>query len=485
MYDRFNIPDYVYRINSLIGDNGYLVGGCIRDMLLGRLAHDYDMTSFLLPEIATQLLAGHADVNPIGIKYGTIQIIMPDAEPVELTTFRTDGNYGDGRRPDNVTFGNFIHEDLERRDFTMNALAYNITTGNLLDYHGGRQDIQDRIIRFVGDPDTRIQEDALRMLRAFRFASQLGFSIERDALAAIFHNAQLIKNVARERISAEWMKICQGNCVAEVLLCMKHCGLLEYIVPEMKATYDCIQDGWHHLDVLKHSIMTVKMLEKSIHNSAEYGTLGMWFSSVYNDPKRRAILMTAAVIHDIGKPITRTLDTETGAYHFYNHDNAGADLVPVIAERMKLSSVECRTLQTLVKLHMQLHHMHHNGVNPSKRQMRRFLDESGPLLWQELMMLTLADTQSACSVKSRVPEEVVELHVMYKYIIDYFINVYNPLSITPLVNGNDLIALGMVSGPKIGTVLRNVVEKASEGEIVTFEDAISWVKQEYSELLLR
>ena len=235
------------------GYDAYAVGGCIRDSIMGKIPYDWDICTSALPEEVLEVL-GERNIIENGLKHGTVTVHI-DGENYEITTFRTDGQYLDNRHPENVTFVRELKEDLSRRDFTMNSLAYNYSEG-LIDIFGGRDDINNSIIRCVGDPDKRFGEDALRILRALRFSSQLGFSIEEKTSASIHKNAELLKNISAERIMSEFTKILMGKNVEDVL--MNYKDVIAVFIPEIKPMFGFEQHNPHHVyDVWQHTVKSV------------------------------------------------------------------------------------------------------------------------------------------------------------------------------------------------------------------------------------
>ena len=475
----FKIPMEVTTLNNLIGGVGYLVGGCVRDMIIGREPHDYDMTSALTPQEVIEKIGNKTKINPIGIQYGTLQVIVSDgASPIELTTFRADGAYSDGRRPDTVVYAKSIEEDLSRRDFTINAMAIEISTGKIIDPFNGQQDIKDRIIEFVGDADARIKEDALRMLRAVRFVGQLEFFLLSNTTNAIYKNKGLLSNVSQERISEEWFKICLSSKPYWSVDELDFTGLLFEIFPELSPAINCFQNGWHHLSVSDHSTHVFYELNHAFSDlDKNYGrVLAESFRATVENPDQKRRLLTASLLHDIGKPISRT-ESSDGISHFYGHDEISARIVTEIADRMKWSSEDKRVITNLVAQHMQLHFMLTNiGTNPSKKVMAKFIKTAGTQ-WKELMMLTIADTKSARGPKSNIEEEVPQLLELFKKIKEYAETTYEPLTVEPLIRGRDLIELGMEPGPKMGILLNRITELAYDGIISTRDEALVQAQQ--------
>jgi len=288
-----------FRINKL-DENGFeafAVGGCVRDSILNKVPGDWDMTTSALPE---NIISIFDKTIPTGMKHGTITIII-DKESFEVTTYRIDGDYKDNRRPDQVEFVTSIKEDLSRRDFTINAMAYNHKEG-LIDFFNGKEDLQSRIIRCVGDANTRFKEDALRMLRAIRFSAQLEFSIEEETFKAIANNSHLIKAISQERIREELTKILLSEKPSYAFINLEKSGILKHILPEIQKMAGFDQRNPHHdKDIFMHTL-----------------------SVVDNTPKDKNLRL-AALFHDIAKPVTFSVDNK-GIGHFYGHGKIGTEI---------------------------------------------------------------------------------------------------------------------------------------------------------------
>lgn len=317
-----DIPGPVRTVMDRLRKTGYevfLVGGCVRDHLLGLQPHDYDLASSATPDQVAQLFE---KTIPTGARHGTMTVLIEDT-PVEVTTFRTESGYSDSRHPDAVTFVGTIQEDLARRDFTVNAMAWNPETG-LVDPFGGRQDLEQGLIRAVGDPDRRFQEDALRMVRAHRFAARYGFAIEPETRAAIDRNEALISRVAVERLYREWMEILRTDPsrIADMT------GLFRPWIPELEEAARTPQNSpYHYTGVLQHILDAIS----------------------YLDPFDETLALTL-LLHDLGKPVTRTT-SQSGRDHFRGHPRAGQEIAKRVVEDLKLSAKQKKVIPELV-----LHH---------------------------------------------------------------------------------------------------------------------------------
>ena len=301
------------------GYEAFAVGGCVRDSLLGNEPGDYDLTTAAKPEETKRVFQGEKIVET-GIKHGTVTVILGET-PLEITTFRVESEYRDNRRPERVEFTKSIEEDLARRDFTMNALAYSESRG-IVDPFGGEADIKAGIIRAVGDPEKRFREDALRIMRALRFASALGFEIEPETEKALLENRALLLNVSAERLSEELLKLLCGQNVRRVL--MKYTDVLGVILPELLPMKGFSQQNPHHVyDVLEHSAAAAEKV-----------------------PPRPALRL-GALLHDVGKPRCFTID-ENGVGHFYGHAEISAQMAEEILGRLRLDSAAKKEVVSLV-----------------------------------------------------------------------------------------------------------------------------------------
>ena len=320
------LPQDAKKLISLLhscGYKAYAVGGCVRDFLMGTAPKDIDIATCALPE-ETETVLKNADIKYIetGIKHGTVTAIV-NHTPYEITTFRSDGEYKDNRHPENVEFVKNIEDDLSRRDFTVNAMAYNDEEG-LVDCFDGREDLENRVIRCVGDPDTRFNEDALRIMRALRFSSILGFDIEKRTAESIIKNRALLSNIAVERIYVELVKLLLGDNCEAVLL--KYRDVIAEIIPELKPSFDCAQNSvWHIYDVYTHSVKSLAV-----------------------SPKKEYIRL-AMLLHDSGKPFVKKTDSN-GIDHFKTHPAVSYDIAKKVLKRLRVSREVFDKVTLLVKI---------------------------------------------------------------------------------------------------------------------------------------
>lgn len=301
--------DIAINLLQSAGFEAYAVGGCVRDSLLGKTPNDWDITTSAKPEDMKSVFADFHCIDT-GIKHGTVTVVI-DGEPLEITTFRLDGEYEDNRHPKSVTFTSDLGADLGRRDFTVNAMAYSKMTGTV-DLFGGQNDLKNKIIRCVGDPDRRFNEDALRILRALRFASALDFEIEEKTAQSLLKNCALLGNISEERIAKELLKLVCGKGAKRILT--DFAPVLFEILPELQPMYKNSHDNPHHCyDIYEHTLIAVESI----------------------DPE--PTLRFAMLLHDCGKPAVKKFD-ENGVAHFYGHQRISAEISAQILARLKVSN---------------------------------------------------------------------------------------------------------------------------------------------------
>ena len=323
------IPQKVKEIISKFIDSKaeiYIVGGACRDLLLGREVNDWDFTTNLTPEEMKKLFPKNSFYNN---NFGTLSILGKDGEIFEVTTFRTERGYSDSRHPDEVKWGKNLKEDLERRDFTINAIALRLAQGKLelVDLFEGQKDLEKKLIKTVGSPDERFKEDALRLIRAVRIAGQIGFNIENNTLKSIQKNAKLINNIAGERIRDEIFKILLSDKPSQGINLLRDSGLLGELMPELISGINMTQKGHHIDDVWTHNLKTLDNCES-----------------------KNPVTRLAALLHDVGKP--KSMKGEEGSRTFHNHEVYGSRIAVNIGKRLKLSNKELDQLFRLVRWHM-------------------------------------------------------------------------------------------------------------------------------------
>lgn len=415
-------------INMLQRNNykAYIVGGCVRDRLLLKEPDDWDITTSAKPEETMKIFkAAGYKVIPTGLIHGTVTVMLGKVG-YEITTFRIDGEYSDGRHPDNVEFTDEVKEDLSRRDFTINSMAYNDKDG-LVDYFNGYEDLSNKIVRCVGDPDKRFNEDALRMLRAIRFSAQLGFEIESKTAEAIKVNYKLIKNVSEERIQVEINKILMSDNPNYIEKLYEY-KLLDCIIPEYSLCFKCDQNNPNHIyNVGVH-----------IQNSLLY-------------VERQLSLKLAMLFHDIGKPLCKTTDGN-GIDHFYCHAEKSFFLVESILKRLKYDNATIEKVKTLVKFH--------DAAIDSPRQIRKILSKIGEENFIDLIKVKEADIKAQNHQYYKERHNKLELA---KNIFNKIIAENNCFMLKDLaVGGRDLMCIGIKDGRLIGKTLNVLLEMVIE-----------------------
>ncbi len=424
--------DFVINRLSSRGYEAYIVGGAVRDMLMGIEPDDTDITTNALPE-ETEEIFSDTHVIETGIKHGTVTAVV-DGTPIEITTFRTEEGYSDGRHPDKVTFTSSIEEDLSRRDFTMNSIAYNPTRG-LVDPYSGRQDIENRIIRCVGNPRVRFTEDSLRILRAMRFSSVLGFKIEDETEKAMLECKNLLKNVSEERIYSELCKMLCGKNIKQVI--MSYCDIFAVIIPEIGIMKNFNQHNFHHkYDLLEHTAVVTENIDPVIH------------------------LRLAALLHDIAKPYCMSFD-ENGIGHFYKHPSIGAAKADTILKNLRADN---KTREKVIKLIK----WHDTPIEESEKIIKKKLRSMGEEMLYELIKLKQADTMGlADEYRSRLPH-----FERLRNIVAHVIEEEQCFSLKDLaVNGNDIISLGL-KGRQIGKALNFALESVIDDVIKNEKKAL-------------
>lgn len=425
---KIKIPSQVDGVLKRLSENGreaYAVGGCVRDSLLGLTPNDWDVATSALPE-ETERIFADCRVIETGLKHGTVTILS-GGMPIEVTTYRIDGAYSDGRHPDDVSFTRNLKDDLARRDFTVNALAYNPESG-LVDCFGGRQDLADGIIRCVGDADIRFREDGLRILRALRFSSVLGFSIESRTAESALRNRDLLDRIAGERIQAEFTKLLCGRGAAEVL--RKFREIIAQFIPEIRPSFGFDQHNPHHsYDVWEHVLHSV--------------------DAVTPEP----VLRLTMFLHDLGKPFCFTQSAD-GVGHFYGHAEKSAELARKILSRLRYDKKTSGTVLTLVR-------SHDLPLAPEERCLRRRLNRLGEQNLRLLVQVEEADTNSKSSSGGGYLASLREIPA----VMDRMLEQGQCFSLKNLaVNGNDLVRAGIPEGAAVGQVLQALLDAVLDGK---------------------
>ena len=408
------------------GFEAYAVGGCVRDSILGRIPQDWDITTSARPEQVKMLFPRTIDT---GIQHGTVTVLL-EKEGFEVTTYRIDGKYEDSRHPTEVIFTPSLEEDLKRRDLTINAMAYNDEKG-LVDLYGGQEDIQAHTVRCVGNPLERFGEDALRMLRAIRFAAQLGYHIEEGTGDAIRQLAHSLKNISAERIQAELVKL-MISPHPEYLREAYECGVTKVILPEFDLIMETQQNHPHHnCSVGEHTLRALTEIA---------------------EPDK--ILRLAMLFHDIGKPATLTRD-EQSITHFHGHAQVSADMTREILKRLKFDN---ETINAVCKL--VLYHDYGNDLEPDIRLMRRAVNRIGEDAFPGLFQIKRADVMAQSEYLRR---EKLERLTLWEQLYEELEEKNQCVSLkTMAVTGSDLIELGMKPGRELGEVLQKLLELVLE-----------------------
>ena len=416
------------------GHEAYIVGGCVRDALRGVEPNDYDMTTSALPEETKEIFSGYRIIET-GMKHGTVTVLM-DGEPLEITTFRVDGEYVDHRRPEEVTFTRSLREDTARRDFTVNAMAYSPDTG-VMDFWGGRDDLKKGIIRAVGDPDRRFNEDALRIMRAARFASVLDFEIEPSTSESMIRNRGLLGSISVERINVELSKLLLGVGCERILT--DYAVILTEIIPELAPSIGFDQCNYHHIyDVYTHTV-----------------------KAVINCPKDRNIRM-AALLHDVGKPSVFTIGAD-GVGHFYGHSEVSVEIGEKVLTRLKFDNDSKKEILTLIKYHDPV-------INAEKAAVGRWARRLGMDTLFKLLELKAADNLAQapeCADRLKGYDEIRE-------IANEMIAEAACFSLKDLaVNGGDLIKnAGFTAGKAVGDTLSMLLDAVISGELPNEREAL-------------
>lgn len=437
--------DIAINLLQSAGFEAYAVGGCVRDSLLGKTPNDWDITTSAKPEDMKSVFADFHCIDT-GIKHGTVTVVI-DGEPLEITTFRLDGEYEDNRHPKSVTFTSNLGADLGRRDFTVNAMAYSKMTGTV-DLFGGQNDLKNKIIRCVGDPDRRFNEDALRILRALRFASALDFEIEEKTAQSLLKNRALLGSISEERIAKELLKLVCGKGAKRILT--DFAPVLFEILPELQPMYKNSHDNPHHCyDIYEHTLIAVE--------------------SINPEPTLRF----AMLLHDCGKPAVKKFD-ENGVAHFYGHQRISAEISAQILARLKVSNKFRDEILFLVSNHDRWE------LYENTEKMPRYLSKFGLDGVLNLLKVMRAD------VLAQSPEYRYRLY----QIADAEETAKNLaaqkpcLSLSELqINGRTLMDIGIPQGRKLGAVLAQLLDEVIDGVTKNTQEALTTRAREiYSEM---
>lgn len=418
------------------GHVAYFAGGCVRDMVRGFTPKDYDVATDATPEIVQKLFPR---TYAVGAKFGVI-VVVEDGVNYEVATFRSDDAYVDGRHPTSVHFSS-PEEDAKRRDFTINGMFFDPAGNEVIDFVDGRADLDAKLVRAIGDPAQRFAEDRLRMLRAVRFATVLDYKIDPATWDALVAKAEAIKDISAERIRDELVRIFLSPNRVRGWDLLDQSGLFRAILPEIEPMKGCEQPKEFHPegDVFLHTRLMLKLLPEEV----------------------SVPLVFSVILHDVGKPVTAQVDP-TGRIRFNEHDRIGAEMTEKIMERLRFSRTEIDAAVEMVRQHMVFKDVPKMRVAKLKRFMAR------PTFGDELELHRVD-----CASSHRMMEN-------YDFLLrkrEEFAN--EPIIPPPLVNGDDLISLGLKPGPKFGEILEAVETRQLEGALRDRDDALAWVKREY------
>jgi tRNA nucleotidyltransferase (CCA-adding enzyme) len=439
--DRAQIPADVMAIYRRLRESGHgawVVGGCVRDHLMGRPVADWDLCTTARPEQVRRLFS---HTIPTGIEHGTITVLI-DKRPYEVTTLRGETTYTDGRRPDGVFFVEDITHDLARRDFTINAIAYDPGRDQLIDPFGGIPDLARGIIRAVGDPMERFREDGLRVLRAARFVATLEFDLDDATRRAIEPNLTTFVKVSAERVRDEWLKTMKATRPSRAFEVMRTTGILALVCPPLVEGYGCTQNRHHEFDVWTH---TMRALDYT--------------------PPGDAILRVAALLHDVGKPRTRRVREDTGEVTFYNHERVGADLADDFLRAYRFSNDERARVTHLIR-----HHLVAYDDGWTDAAVRRFIQRVGPAALDSLLTLCAADSRAKGAAMGDDLDRLERLRARVAAVLA----AGNALTTRDLqIDGNDLQReLGLPPSRRIGEILTALLERVIEAPSLNQRDRL-------------
>ncbi len=435
MIVRSDIPKEVQHVADILEHRGFeahLVGGCVRDLILGHTPHDWDITTNAQP-LEIEGLFPETFINNI---YGTVGVVTESEDPrlkvIEVTPYRTESEYSDARRPDSVEFGVSLHEDLKRRDFTMNAIAFRLKTGELIDPYGGEEDIQRKLIKAVGAPEERFHEDALRMMRAVRLAVRLSFTLEGDTMSAIAKNAENLGRISKERIRDEFIKILESKQPMQGIIFLEKLGLLAYVAPDLLRGIGVDQNQAHAFDVYEHLLRTMQ-------HAADKD----WSFDV----------RLAGLFHDVSKPETRRWSKEKGDWTFHGHEVVGARVTKKALNELKFPKEQIEKIVKLVRWHMFFSDPDQVTLSAVRRTIRNVGEEH---IW-ELMQLRRCDRIGT----GRPKEQPFRLR-KYTAMVEEALR--DPISVKMLkIDGSRIMEItGEKPGPKLGYTLHALLEEVLE-----------------------
>ncbi|MDI3286247.1 CCA tRNA nucleotidyltransferase [Polyangium sp. 15x6] len=426
------VPEDVLGICRRLRDNGkrgWIVGGCVRDLLRGEPAKDWDVATDARPE---EVMRMFRKVIPTGLQHGTVTVLLRGVH-YEVTTLRGEGAYSDGRRPDSVEFVDDISADLARRDFTVNAIALDPVDGHLIDPFGGKRDLDARVVRAVGEPRERFGEDGLRILRAARFSATLEFTIDPDTERAMGEPRSLVtfRRVSAERVRDEWLKSMRARRPSVAFEAMRRTGVLEITCPELLEGVGCVQNKWHAFDVWGHVMACLDASEPV------------------------PLLRVAALLHDVAKPRTRAFSEKTEDYTFYDHEKIGAEMATEILGRLRFSNEERDRIAALVR-----HHLICYDEGWTDAAVRRWIRRVTPDLAPDLYALALSDVRG----KGRDATDEVQAIEQLRARATSLLAAGTALGTKDLkIRGNELMReLAIPPGPVVGEILAALVELVTD-----------------------
>ena len=420
---------------QIAGFTAYWVGGCVRDQLLAKEPHDFDLATNATPD---QIETLFPHTVPVGRQFGVL-LVLEEGQQFQVATFRAESDYADGRHPDRVTFCD-AQADARRRDFTINGLFFDPVAETLHDWVGGEADLRARVLRAIGQPETRFAEDHLRLLRAVRFAAQLDLQIEPETMAAVQAHAAWISTVSAERVRDELLKLFRPPHAARGLDLLRESGLLAPVLPEIAATIACDQSPDFHPEGTVYNHLR-KILEQ-LPADAD------------------ASLPWAALLHDVAKPVTATRDPATGQIHFYGHEKVGATMAETLLQRLKFPRKQTEEIVACVLQHMQFKDVRQMRT----ATLRRLLLRPTFPLELELHRLDCLGSHGSLDHFDFLVAAAAQLQAQ-------------PALRPPLITGADVIALGLKPGPQLGALLAEIREKQLQDELTTADEARAWARE--------
>lgn len=436
MKQEFSIPKEIYSVTDTLENGGFeafLVGGCVRDLILKTEPKDWDITTNAPPDQIISLFTNTFYEND----FGTVGVVNDETDDerfktVEVTPYRLESDYSDNRHPDKVIFGKKLEDDLKRRDFTMNALAYSVSKKDLIDLYGGLEDIKNKVIKTVGNPEARFEEDGLRLLRAIRFSAELSFEIEGDTEKAILTNAHLLQNISKERVRDEFTKIIMSKEPMKGLQTLRKLGLLSFVIPELLETIGVEQNRAHAYDVWEHLLRSVQ------HSATKEYPLE---------------IRLAALFHDISKPESRRWGKEQNTWTFYGHEVLGAKKVKKILQNLKFPTKIVERVTTLIRWHMFFSDTEQITLSAVRRMIANVGKEN---IW-DLMNLRVSDRIGTGRPKED-PYRLRKYHAMIEEALR------DPVSVGMLkIDGKRLMEITETApGPKIGNTLHALLDEVLE-----------------------